>query len=117
MISTKDYRIAFGQYLRKGTPIRLSKKADRQTASYVWRTMQDGKVRTDHRYNDGRIFRWDDPDMLHPARITAAVVARFPMSKVKRSSPNMTFRSLPPRGSTGVFPTSSGIFIWAKGAR
>ncbi len=66
MISTEEYRRAFGQYLRNGTPIRLSKKADRQTESYVWRTMQDAKVRTDHRYNDGRIFRWDDPDMFHP---------------------------------------------------
>ena len=84
MISTEDYCIAFGNYLRKGTPIRLSTKQDRQTESYVWRTMHDAKVRTEHRYNDGRIFRRDDPGMLHPQRLRPGPLLPFALARVDR---------------------------------
>ena len=35
IIHTKEYRVAFGQYLRKGTPIRLSLKNEHPTPQYV----------------------------------------------------------------------------------
>jgi SPP1 gp7 family putative phage head morphogenesis protein len=67
IIQTKAYRDAFGQYLRNGTPIRLSLKAARETERYVWRTRGDIKVRPAHRRNDGRIFSWSDPPSTgHP---------------------------------------------------
>lgn len=59
------YARAFEQYLRKGTPIevfikRSSKAAETRinhtTAAYIWRTQGDGKVRTAHAANHGRVI-------------------------------------------------------------
>lgn len=67
IVNTEAYRSAFVQYLRKGTPIRLSRKDAGLTGRYVWRTRRDAKVRLSHRGNDGRIFSWADaPDTGHP---------------------------------------------------
>lgn len=66
MISAEDYHTAFIEYLRKGTPIRLARKENQPAVSYVWRSTGDNRVRLDHRYYDGRIFRRDDPDMPLP---------------------------------------------------
>jgi hypothetical protein len=67
IISSEQYRAAFSDYLRRGTPIRLSRKDTGPTGQYVWRTRRDAKVRQSHRVNDGRRFDWSDPpDTGHP---------------------------------------------------
>lgn len=67
IINTDAYRTAFSEYLRRGTPIRLSLKQVADTERYVWRTQRDERVRPSHRMNDGRIFSWSDPpDTGHP---------------------------------------------------
>lgn len=67
IIRSEQYRSAFSDYLRRGTPIRLSRKDTGPTGQYVWRTRGDAKVRQSHRVNDGRRFDWSDPpDTGHP---------------------------------------------------
>ena len=64
---TEAYRTAFVEYLRRGTPIRLSLKQAGITDQYVWRTRRDERVRSSHRMNDGRVFLWSDPPATeHP---------------------------------------------------
>lgn len=67
---TPAYRKAFNAYLRRGIPLHLSLKAvedEHPTAQYIWRTQGDGKVRSSHAANNGRIFSWDDPPATgHP---------------------------------------------------
>jgi len=55
------YKKAFEAYLRKGTPIELSVKQARPTTRYIWRTRNDGKVRSSHAAREGLVFSWDDP--------------------------------------------------------
>ncbi len=55
------YKKAFQAYLRKGTPIELSIKQARPTTHYIWRTRNDGKVRSSHAGREGQVFSWDDP--------------------------------------------------------
>lgn len=55
------YKKAFEAYLRKGTPIELSVKQARPTTRYIWRTRNDGKVRSSHAAREGEVFSWDDP--------------------------------------------------------
>ena len=55
------YKKAFEAYLRKGTPIELSVKQARPTTRYIWRTRNDGKVRSSHAAREGQVFSWDDP--------------------------------------------------------
>ena len=55
------YKKAFEAYLRKGTPIELSIKQARSTTHYIWRTRNDGKVRSSHADREGQVFAWDDP--------------------------------------------------------
>lgn len=63
-IHSSAYRKAFIQYLRRGTAIELTLKADiHPTERYIWRTREDEKVRASHAANDGRIFSWDDPPL------------------------------------------------------
>lgn len=61
IIQTPAYHKAFIRYLRKGTPIELSLKAEHPTTHYIWRTAGDGKVRASHAANEGKIFAWDNP--------------------------------------------------------
>lgn len=61
LIDPQEYREAFVQYLRKGTPIRFETKNIRPTTHYVWRTRRDGKVRSSHAEREGQVFSWDDP--------------------------------------------------------
>ena len=62
-----EYRRAFVEYLRKGTPIRLQTKQATTSGQYVWRTRNDDKVRLSHRANDGHVFDWSaPPDTGHP---------------------------------------------------
>lgn len=43
------------------------RQADLGIESYVWRTRDDGKVRSTHAANAVRVFRWDDPPFTgHP---------------------------------------------------
>ena len=61
---TSAYRKAFAEFMRRGTPIELSLKAaaqDHPSTHYIWRTRGDGKVRTSHAVNNGRILSWDNP--------------------------------------------------------
>ncbi len=51
LLSSLEYRKAFNDYLRRGTPIRLSLKAEdlgHQTTHYIWRTRGDPQVRPSH---------------------------------------------------------------------
>lgn len=67
IIHTEAYRAAFAEYLRKGTPIRLTFKQAGLSDQYVWRTRRDERVRRSHRMNDGRVFSWADaPATGHP---------------------------------------------------
>lgn len=61
IIDQHIYRKAFQEYLRKGTPIMWSIKQDRPTTHYIWRTRNDGKVRSAHAEREGEIFSWDNP--------------------------------------------------------
>ena len=61
LIDPQEYREAFVQYLRKGTPIRFETKNTKPTTHYIWRTRRDGKVRSSHAEREGQIFSWDDP--------------------------------------------------------
>lgn len=70
IVHTDAYRAAFVEYLRRGTPLRLSRKDTGVTVRYVWRTQRDERVRTSHRMNDGRIFLWlDPPDTRIPGEV------------------------------------------------
>lgn len=61
------YRKAFEDYLRKGIPIEFSLKQANPTTHYIWRTRKDGKVRSSHAANDGKIFAWNNPPATgHP---------------------------------------------------
>lgn len=61
LINPQEYREAFVQYLRKGTPIRFDTKNTQPTTHYIWRTRRDGKVRSSHAEREGQVFSWDDP--------------------------------------------------------
>ena len=61
LIDPNEYREAFVQYLRKGTPIRFETKNTPPTTHYVWRTRRDGKVRSHHAEREGQVFAWDEP--------------------------------------------------------
>lgn len=67
---TPAYKKAFNKYMRRGTPIDLPLKAaprEHPTTHYIWRTRGDGRVRTSHAANNGRIFSWDNvPPTGHP---------------------------------------------------
>ncbi len=66
-MSTKEYRTAFLEYLRRGTPIRLATKEWHPTTQHVWRSLRDDKVRSSHQENDGWIFAWENPPATgHP---------------------------------------------------
>lgn len=63
-LNSLEYRKAFNNYLRRGTPIRLSLKAEdlgHPTTHYIWRTREDALVRSSHVENNGKIFAWDNP--------------------------------------------------------
>lgn len=70
MIETSAYRKAFIQYLRKGTAIDVSLKAEANkysTTHYIWRSSGDSRVRSSHAVNNGKIFAWDNPpETGHP---------------------------------------------------
>lgn len=61
LIDPQEYREAFVQYLRKGTPIRFETKNTQPTTHYIWRTRRDGKVRSSHAEREGQVFSWEDP--------------------------------------------------------
>jgi hypothetical protein len=60
-LNSLEYRKAFNDYLRRGTPIRLSLKAEDVGHPYIWRTREDALVRSSHVENNGKIFAWDNP--------------------------------------------------------
>ena len=60
-IASPEYKRAFDAYLRRGAPIGLSLKQARPTTHYIWRTRSDGKVRSSHAANNGKVFAWDTP--------------------------------------------------------
>ena len=65
--TNSEYRAAFVEYIRRGTPIRLSTKQEHPTTHYVWRTLKDEKVRSSHQANDGHVFAWNEPpETGHP---------------------------------------------------
>lgn len=63
------YKKAFEDYIRRGIPINLSYKQSHPTTHYIWRTLQDRKVRSSHAGNDGKIFSWKNPPVTgHPGQ-------------------------------------------------
>jgi hypothetical protein len=69
-LNSLEYRKAFSNYLRRGTPIHLSLKAEdlgHPTTHYIWRTRGDPQVRPSHMENNGKVFSWDNPpETGHP---------------------------------------------------
>jgi hypothetical protein len=69
-LNSLEYRKAFSNYLRWGTPIGLSLKAGdlgHPTTHYIWRTRGDPQVRRSHMENNGKVFPWDNPpETGHP---------------------------------------------------
>lgn len=71
-----DYDKAFRKYIRYGTPINVpyyllvTKSAPGVVAKfYIWRTMQDLKVRPAHAFNNGKVFDWKEPPPTgHPGK-------------------------------------------------
>lgn len=61
LIDPQEYREAFAQYLRKGTPIRFETKNTKPATHYIWRTRRDGKVRLSHAEREGQVFSWGAP--------------------------------------------------------
>ncbi|HBZ43970.1 MAG TPA: hypothetical protein DEO85_07950 [Maritimibacter sp.] len=61
LIDPQEYREAFAQYLRKGTPIRFETKNTKPATHYIWRTRRDGKVRLSHAEREGHVFSWGAP--------------------------------------------------------
>ncbi|MGV0818619.1 minor capsid protein [Martelella sp. AMO21009] len=60
--NSRAYRLAFEQYLRYGTAIRLEGKAEEHsTTHYIWRTQEDDRVRPSHRANNGNIYAFNNP--------------------------------------------------------
>jgi len=70
VLNSLEYRKAFGNYLRRGTPIHPSLKAEdlgHPTTHYIWRTRGDPQVRPSHIENNGKVFAWDNPpETGHP---------------------------------------------------
>ncbi|MBB3147156.1 hypothetical protein FHS21_003572 [Phyllobacterium trifolii] len=101
-LNSLEYRKAFNDYLRRGTPIRLSLKAEdlgHQTTHYIWRTRGDPQVRPSHIENNGKLFAWivhRKPDTR--VKITAAAVQRSPMNE---GTANMPIRQSPATSMTG----------------
>jgi len=59
-------KTAYDRYLRHGvtdigSPTMLGLKQARTTTHYIWRTRGDGRVRSSHAKNDGKVFAWDNP--------------------------------------------------------
>lgn len=64
MLTTQSpaYQKAFNKYLRHGTPIERSLKAEAHlTTHYIWHTAGDDKVRPSHAANEGLVFAWNNP--------------------------------------------------------
>jgi SPP1 gp7 family putative phage head morphogenesis protein len=84
---TDAYRTAFVEYLRRGTPIRLSLKQAGNMDQYVWRTRRDERVRRSHWMNDGRVFSWADPPATgHPGEDYNCRCEAVPLSLARPSS-------------------------------
>jgi hypothetical protein len=67
IIETPAYRNAFIQYLRKGVAVERSLTAEHPITHYIWRTQGDGKARSAHAANSGKIFAWNKPpETGHP---------------------------------------------------
>lgn len=59
-------KTAYDRYLRLGvtdigSPTMLDLKQARTATHYIWRTRRDGRVRSSHAENDGKVFAWDNP--------------------------------------------------------
>lgn len=82
-----EYRRAFVEYLRKGTPIRLQTKQTETSGQYVWRTRNDDKVRLSHRANDGHVFDWSaSPDIPMTSPGNGPLLFRQKCSPIPRSA-------------------------------
>lgn len=78
-IDQTSYRKAYLAFVRKGTPIKFEMKADRTSTHYIWRTRNDGKVRSAHAANDGQIFHGMTPHKpVTPERITIVGARQSP---------------------------------------
>jgi hypothetical protein len=85
LLNSLEYRQAFNNYLRRGTPIRSSLKAEdlgHPTTHYIWRTRGDPQVRPSHIENNGKLFAWDSPTGNRTSRGRTMTVAaqRSPMN-------------------------------------
>lgn len=96
-----EYRRSFGEYLRRGAPIRLGRKQTAPGGQYVWRSRRDARVRPSHRANDGQLFDWSSPRPRGiRVRITAAGARPFPISMARRNSLITACRNFRPSGRT-----------------
>ena len=60
-INNEKYREAFALYLKRGITPEVSMKEAEGQGYYIWRTVEDEKVRPAHAANNGKIFSWNDP--------------------------------------------------------
>ncbi len=62
-------RIARDQIGKLNADFNEARQTDLGVVSYFWRTMNDNRVRHDHRDRDGREYRWSNPpEDGHPGR-------------------------------------------------
>lgn len=93
----EEYRRAFVEYLRKGTPIRLGTKQAQTSGPYVWRTQHDAKVRSSHRANDGHLFDWSSPPVTgHPGSEYGCRCQAIPFVKGETEFAYHTRQEFPP---------------------
>lgn len=110
IVHTEAYRAAFVEYLRKGTPIRLTLKQAGITNQYVWRTQRDERVRRSHRMNDGRIFSWAAvPDTGHPGEDYNCRCEAIPYVE---GQTEFAFFDLAPAANFGADRWENHDFIW-----
>lgn len=110
IIHTEAYRTAFVEYLRKGTPIRLTLEQAKVSDRYVWRTQRDERVRRSHRMNDGRIFSWATvPATGHPGE---GYNCRCEAVPYVEGQTEFAFFDVAPAANSGVDRWENHDFIW-----
>lgn len=96
-------KTAYDRYLRYGvtdlgSPTMLGLKQARTTTHYIWRTRGDGRVRSSHAENDGKVFAWDNsPPTGHPGEAPGCRCTAEPYTPEVAEHFNLVF--------TGVYET------------
>lgn len=57
-------RIARDQVSKFNADLNRSRQEELGITSYIWRTVNDNRVRSEHRHLNGQVFRWNDPPVI-----------------------------------------------------